>query len=381
MVSFSSSSVGCKTGVLWDFGDTGSGANNSSTLDNPGHTFSAPGSYTVSLTTSFVAGPSIVVAKSIKVINATAVINTILKCNGDNNGAITVVVTPAGSYNYSWDNSPPAITPSINNLTAATYTVTITATNTCSVSLPVILAQPALLAVSTTLTDSKCGLNNGTINTSVAGGTIPYNYAWSNTAITSSIGNLGAGNFSVLVTDANGCAAAASNLVIKDIANNVAANLGGDKPICPGQIILLNPGNFASYKWQDNSSASTFSASTSGTYSVTVTDNDGCTGFASVKITADCSDIYFPSAFTPGNDTRNENFGPLGNNLAALKNYKLTVYGRWGEVIFSSTDPYKKWDGTYKGKIQQTQVFVWIATYSLNNFLPVTQKGTLTIIH
>ncbi|MEP7165156.1 MAG: T9SS type B sorting domain-containing protein [Ferruginibacter sp.] len=380
-VAFSSSSVGCKSGVLWDFADAASGANNSSTLDNPTHTFSAPGNFAVSLTTNFISGPSVVVVKIINVITASVVVTSPIKCAGDQTGAIMVNVNPAGSYNYAWDTNPVQTTASLTNLSAGTYTVTITGAGTCSTSLPYILTEPAGLTLETTSVDATCGMNNGSITTVTMGGTLPYNYLWSNSAITASINNLSPGSYSLLLKDANGCSLNTPNLLINNVVNNVSVSLGADRLICPGQTLVLNPGNFSSYKWQDNSTASTYTVTSTGVYSVTVTDVAGCMGSATVKITVDCSEIFFPSAFTPNGDTKNDGFGPLPLTiLSSLSQYKLTVYGRWGEVIFTTTDPFIKWDGTYKGKDLPTQVFTWTATYIQKNLQKELQKGTVSII-
>ncbi|GAI09281.1 unnamed protein product, partial [marine sediment metagenome] len=104
-----------------------------------------------------------------------------------------------------------------------------------------------------------------------------------------------------------------------------------------------------------------------------------CTGADTISVTVDCSDIYFPSGFTPNGDGRNDGFGPIGN-LAALKNYTLTVYGRWGEILFQSTDPYKKWMGINKGLQLEGGTYVWVSSYSLNGLPQVIQKGTISII-
>jgi len=380
-VNFASTITGCRSGVTWDFGDIASGANNNSSLENPSHTFSSSGSYLVTLTVNFSSGPALGIARRITVIDVVSTIATPVKCFGDHTGEITVNVNPPGTYTYTWDTSPVELTPTISNLAAGTYTVTVTGTDVCSISLPVQLAEPNKLTVATTVMDATCSQNNGSITTAVNGGTIPYSYAWSNAAITSSVSNLSPASYSLTVTDANGCTANANNIMVVNNANNIAITLGQDKDLCPGQSLILNPGNFASYKWQDNSISSTYTVNSAGTYSVTVTDNSGCSGFASVKVTTDCKEIYFPSAFTPNGDNRNDGFGPLPYDaLSSLGNYKLTVYGRWGEVIFTSTDPFKQWDGKYKGKPLPTQVLTWIATFTINNLRPEIQKGTISII-
>ena len=380
-VAFSSNIIGCKTTVAWNFGDIASGVNNNSSLENPLHAFSSPGNYTVTLTTNFISGPSLITAKNITVIALTSAITNAIKCNGDQTGGISVIVNPAGIYNYNWDTNPAQVTPSVNNLPAGTYTISVTANNTCSASLPVILTQPEKLNLVTNVSDAKCGGTNGSITTSVSGGTIPYIYTWSNNASTSSISNLSPAVYSLLLKDANGCMINVNNLQVNAVVVRVNVFLGKDTSICRGESLILNPGNFVSYTWQDNSTAPTFLATATGDYSVSVTDVFGCVGSGSIKVTVDCSEIYFPSGFTPNGDGYNDGFGPLPyESLSALRNYKLTVYGRWGEVIFTSTDPFTKWDGTFKGKALPTQVFTWMAAYSQNNLLPEFQKGTISII-
>ena len=379
--AFTSNITGCKTNVAWDFGDIASGANNSSSLDNPSHTFSSPGSYTVTLTANYVSGPAISNAKTINIIAVSSSVTNSIKCNADQTGAITVNVNPPGLYNYNWDTNPAQTTPSISNLGAGTYTVSVTGTNTCSTSLPVILTEPQVLGVVTNITDATCGASNGSISTIVTGGTTTYNYSWSNTAVTPSISNLVPGTYSLLVIDGNGCTVTANNLPVKNDVNTLNISLGKDTSICPGDKLVLTPGNFATYKWQDNSIASTYLVTATGVYSVSVTDALGCAGSASIKVTVDCSEIFFPSAFTPNDDNRNDRFGPLPLTvLSTLREYKLTVYGRWGEVIFTSNDPFKKWDGTYKGKKLPTQVFAWTATYIQKDLQQEFQKGTISII-
>ena len=379
-VNFNNSYTACKTSVLWDFDDPGSGSNNSSTSDNPVHAFSSVGPHYVTLTTNFATGPSIAVTKKVVIIAPSITQTGFIKCNGDATGALTVNVNPPGTYNYSWDTNPVKTTATVSNLNAGTYTVTVSGTDLCSISTPYTIIEPSKLIVQTVIQDEKCSKADGNISATVSGGTAAYTYAWSNAGNTAAINNLSAGNYSLQVNDANGCVANTNNLVVKNITSNVTVSLGNDRAICPGQTIVLSPGNFASYKWQDNSAASTYNVTIPGTYSVTVADNNGCTGFGSVEITDECTEIFFPNAFTPNNDSRNEGFGPLGSSLASLKNYRLTVYGRWGEQVFTSTNPFERWNGTYKGKRPETQAFTWIATYTINDLLPITQKGTVLII-
>lgn len=91
-----------------------------------------------------------------------------------------------------------------------------------------------------------------------------------------------------------------------------------------------------------------------------------------------CGDVFFPKAFSPNNDGINDQFGPLGN-IALLNNYTLSVFNRLGELVFKTSDPSKKWDGMYKGKMLASSNYVWQATYSYQGFKKI-QKGSLSLL-
>ena len=380
-VSFTTITAGtCPTNYSWNFGDVASGSNNTSTIANPSHTFSVAGTYSVTEDIKFSNGSTATIQKNITVLSVNTNITSTINCNGDATGAATTTVSGgSGSYNYSWNTNPIQTTATANNLKAGTYTVTVSAANACTVSSNITLTEPTAIAASIQTTKSKCGNSNGAITTTVSGGASPYNYLWNSGQTTASINNILAGTYALQVTDANNCISNFNNVIVADVTIPVNVFLGNDTSICPGDILTLKPGAFAQYLWQDNSTTSTYNVTKTGTYSVKVTDNNGCTGSSSINVTVDCSDIYFPSGFTPNGDGRNDNFGPLGN-LAALKNYSFTVYGRWGEIIFQSTNPFKKWDGTFKGLQLDGGTYVWFASYSFNGLPQTTKKGTITII-
>lgn len=379
--AFTSSIIGCINSVLWDFGDPASGPNNSSVIENPTHVFSAPGNYDVSLTVNFVSGVSVFVTKPITVFAVSATIVNSIKCNGSQTGVLSVTADPPASYNYSWDTNPAQTTQTISGLGAGTYTVTVSGDGSCSVSVPVLLTEPALLTQSLNITDATCGLTNGSITATVSGGTMPYSYTWSNGSVLPTAGNLSPGPYSLTVLDANGCFIRTINLQVNNSNIPVQVFLGNDTTICPGDKLVLDPGNHSAYLWQDNSTAPVFPVTTTGLYAVTVTDASGCTGSDSIRVTVDCTGVFFPSAFTPNSDGTNDWFGPLPQTvLPTLSNYRLSIYGRWGQLVFSTSDPYEKWDGVYKGKYAHPQVYTWVASYTIGNRITETQKGTVTVI-
>ena len=95
-----------------------------------------------------------------------------------------------------------------------------------------------------------------------------------------------------------------------------------------------------------------------------------------IKVDSDWT-LYVPNAFTPNADGLNEMFYAYGTNI---KKYNLTIFDRWGEKIFTSDDMHVGWDGKYKGKFVQEDVYVWLI-----NFVDIHSKshektGHVTVI-
>jgi gliding motility-associated-like protein len=224
-----------------------------------------------------------------------------------------------------------------------------------------------------------CGNNNGTAFANVTGGTAPYNFLWSNNAVTALQNNLVPGVYSLTIKDLQNCTINLQGIKISDSSKSIAINLGKDTTFCPGEKLVLNPGNFSSYLWQNNSVAQTFTVTKTGTYYVQVKDADGCTARDTIEVVVDCSDLYFPTSFTPNKDQKNDTFGPVGN-LAAVTKFSMVVYGRWGQVIFTTNNPFVKWNGMMSGKDADLGVYVWVASYAISNKPIVTKKGTIILL-
>lgn len=379
-VAFTNTSSPCQSSVLWDFDDPASGGSNASNLNNPDHTFSAPGVYDVRITVTFTNAPPATTTRRVIMLSVSPAITNNIDCNGDQDGAITATVSGGlGGYNFSWNTNPVQNTPSISGLSGNTYTVTVTATDACTVSSSVTLIEPPALVISPQITPATCGRINGAINSNVTGGTLSYTYLWSNSETTNNIQNLAAGNYDLQVTDNNGCTAVANGLVVPAQTIPANINLGGDTTICPGQRLILRPGTFASYRWQDNSTAATFEVTSTGEYYVEVENTAGCKGSDTINVTVDCRDIYFPSSFTPDGNGKNDSFGPVGD-LGSIRNFNMVIFNRWGQIVFASTNPLIKWNGTYKGKNADLQTFVWKANYRLGGGKIQEKKGTVMII-
>ena len=370
----------CPTGFNWDFGDPASGAaNNTSTLRIPRHIFSGPGTYSVTLTASGPDNePTISLPQTIYILgfNPAVIVNN--NCAADKNGSITVNPFPvaAGPFFYNWNTTPPQNTQIATGLAAGTYTVTVSSNVACATTTTEIVTSPTVLThTPPIIIQPGCGVATGTATITESGGTSPYTYAWSPSGGNGPTATgLTPGNYTVTVTDANGCFENI-NIVIAtaptpaiSIINKKDATCFGDKD---GSATALATGGTPPFMYSWNTvpvqTSATATNLAAGMYTVTATDNSGsCIVSTQVQINeppnGNCGDVYFPNAFTPNGDATNPSFGAFGN-IAAVSNYLLLVYNRYGELIFYTRDPLKKWDGLYKGK-QLSGSYVWAASFT-----------------
>jgi subtilisin-like proprotein convertase family protein len=212
---------------------------------------------------------------------------TNVTCNGGSNGTATANATGgSGSYTYAWSNG--GNTQTITSLAAGTYNVTVTSGGQTATA-SVVITQPAALSVSATGTNASCGSNNGTATANPSGGTSPYSYLWSNGGTTQTITGLAAGTYTVTTTDDNGCTASSSVTIVS--SSSMSVNVTGTNVSCNGGnngTATANPVGGTppyTYAWSNGGTTQTISGLAAGTYNVTVTSSNGCSGTGSVTIT------------------------------------------------------------------------------------------------
>jgi hypothetical protein len=220
-------------------------------------------------------------------MTAAATVNNV-QCNGQATGSATV--TPSGGtapYSYVWPNLP-GNTQTVNNLPAGTYTVTITDANSCTLTQAVTITQGSAINPLIATTNNLCaGENNGSIDLTVSGGTLPYAYLWSNNSNSEDISNLAAGSYTITVTDGLGCTASTTVNITEPTALSITTTstdelLGND-----GTASVTTSGGTAPYSitWQPGGiTTAAISGLTAGLYMVTVTDANGCGVTTEVQI-------------------------------------------------------------------------------------------------
>ncbi|MFM9007090.1 MAG: gliding motility-associated C-terminal domain-containing protein, partial [Bacteroidota bacterium] len=207
---------------------------------------------------------------------------TAVSCFGGQNGGIALSVS-GGTAGYSYVWSSGQTTSDITGVSAGTYSVLVTDANGCTSSASFSVVEPAAaLASSANSASVLCnGGNDGSIDLTVSGGTAPYTFAWSNSASTEDLSGLSAGIYSVVVTDVNGCTTAASVNVAQPVQAVVLSATATGANCISGQLGTANAsatGGTAPYTfaWSNGSTSASLNGLNPGSYTVTVTDANGC---------------------------------------------------------------------------------------------------------
>ena len=220
-----------------------------------------------------------------------------LSCNGVCTGSASSVVSGGSSpYTYTWSSGQSTAT--ISSLCAGTYNLTVTDLNGCTNTAGVSVNEPAILTSSTSSNPTSCnGLCDGDATISGSGGTAPYSYQWDDPGFQTTVlaSGLCIGNYNVTVTDANGCTHINSISVSEPTA--ITLSTSSTDAICGvanGSASVIPSGGTPSYtySWNSGQSTSTASGLIAGSYTITVTDNNGCSSTTNVSV----NDAGAPSA-------------------------------------------------------------------------------------
>ncbi len=312
-------------------------------------------------------------------------------CNGGNTGAATTsVVGGTTPLTYSWSGGA-GTSANASNLAAGTYTVTVTDSSSCTSNTSVTITQPSAIIASVATTSTTCAGPSGTATVSASGGTGTLNYSWSGGGATSTtINNLPVGTYTVSVSDANSCTVTATGTVVT--TGTPVANAGAGAVILQGGTATLNgSGNGVSHVWTppttltcDTCFITVASPIQTTTYTLTVTDSNGCkaTDTVTVFVEIPCptdKDLVVPNAFSPNGDGYNDEFCLQGWNYC-ITQFQIMIFDRWGEKVFQSSDSGFCWDGTYNGRKLDPAVFVYFITATLGNNEGIKKKGNISLI-
>jgi len=191
-------------------------------------------------------------------------------------------------------------------------------------------------------------------------------------------------------TDTIGCPKPKSDTIIVTVIPLVTAYAGKDTIVLPNQPLQLIATGGITYTWSPTTGLNdpnifnpiaTLSDNIDAiTYTVRVTGPNGCFSEDQVLVTVykSSATIFVPSAFTPNGDGKNDALKPITVGISKL-NY-FSIYNRWGQLLFTTTEIGKAWDGSFNGVTQPSGTYVYQAegTDFLGN--SVFKKGTVVLI-
>jgi gliding motility-associated-like protein len=218
-----------------------------------------------------------------------------VSCPTNTDGSIRLYISGgSGSYSYEWDmGGVPLLqdTSYLSGLGTGEYNLLLTDENNCKLTRSETLQAPPDITLILETSNLNCtGTEPGSASVQVSGGILPYVYAWDNGSETSSISGLDTGIYVITVTDHNLCQKSDTAVIAQNNPPMVEIQLT-DSISCSGNsdgvlYALVTQGIAPySYLWNDNSNAEYMSSAGEGNYSVTVTDQDGCSNSDSIIVT------------------------------------------------------------------------------------------------
>jgi gliding motility-associated-like protein len=309
-------------------------------------------------------------------------------CTG---GDLQLSATGGALYNWTGPNAftatgtPVAIT-GIQPAQAGKYYVTVSSTAGCThLDSTIVVVNPVPTAATNFTEDTVCEDDSSQLS---ASGGVGYQWIPVTGLSNPLIANPKASppqttQYSVIVANAFGCKDTAE-LVITIIPKPVA-NAGPDKAIFEGQSVQLSGsvnGTGNTYSWSPainiddvNSLQPRVNPPSDQQYILTAVSDFGCGNHSDAVMVKVYKDIFIPTAFTPNNDGLNDDWKILG--LEALDKYKVSVYNRWGEPVFQTTDQPRGWDGTLKGMAQPAGIYIYYVERGAEKRV---MKGTILLI-
>jgi gliding motility-associated-like protein len=321
--------------------------------------------------------------------------NNGVSCDNAQDGFINISVnggTP--NYTYSWFNDDGFISNNedISQIAGGTYTVNVVDGNFCETSLSVEIGENEAMSIETTI--DECVNNNGTITVSAFGGQPDYLFELISENIiiqTNSNGifnQVQSGDYVIIAYDALNCDVQES-LIINSapqadfILDEYEFSLANDPVLFTD---LSNDDDIVSWYWNFGDGNSSNEQNPSHLYTepgiyfatLTITDSFNCEDQITKEIRV-LQDFYSytPNIFTPNNDGTNDTFTPSLLNINT-NTYMLTIFDRWGNKLFETSDYNQGWDGKQKnGLLLPSDVYSYKITYQTNLGIEKEEKGRI----
>ncbi len=211
-----------------------------------------------------------------------------------------------------------------------------------------------------------------------------FSYAWSTGATTPEITTADTGRYAVLTLQDNDCIGDLQRFIVRHPPSSVhSIDLGGDTTICEGQQVVLK-GQGPSTVWSTGAVGDSIVIQEPGVYWATAYDSCMLVLAAdTMTLTVDsCKwrycNFHFPNAFSPNGDGLNDVLLPV--YYGDLNKYKLDIFNRLGQRVFSSSKPNEGWDGYINGQTADVGVYFYRCTFYCPLRGDVQLKGDITLV-
>jgi gliding motility-associated-like protein len=308
-------------------------------------------------------------------------------CYGYSNGSIALQISGGTTpYYMAWGNQSEFLlnNPSelLSGLAIGTYYFRVRDKNGCIYEEYVTVNQPDTIQVDNVITDALCfGSSDGTITLTPIGGTQPYSYAWSNGSTNQNQTGLSAGYYNFTLTDSQGCKY--QELLFVDQASEIIVSSQITPLSCIDEkdaiIDITSVGGTPPYIWQWSNGETTESIADlgAGNYTLLLTDAHNCVVTKTYVITTTDAECVNPvNTFTPNNDNYNDTW--IIENIELYPNAEVSIFNRWGNLLYQTKGVYTPWDGRFKGNPLPAEVYYYII--KLNNGIDNQYNGTVTIV-
>lgn len=323
------------------------------------------------------------------------IVNDLL-CEDDLATLEAVATGGSPNFSYSWNDPTIGDNAIADNLMAGNYSVTATDINNCIDSSTVILITPSAINYDLTLIDPSCTdpMSGSIIVENITGGTSPY-MLFINGSIVSgdSLNDIGEGSYLIEVMDDNSCSSIVDTTLSSPSVNSFL-NYIDSYTILQGDSIeleILSNSNGVLFVWEDDPALSCTDCSspiarpiTTQTFSGVAINEDGCEESFTILVNVEVPEveIYVPNAFSPNNDSVNDElqiFTSLGDNIIAIN---IKIYDRWGNQVhaFAGAATDYSWDGRFKNEPLMNGVYVYTLELADINGGVYTQQGDITLI-
>lgn len=311
-------------------------------------------------------------------------------CFGLQDGTISVLVTQGiPPFEFALGTQPPFQTqPDFTGLAGGTYKI-YARNGVCLDSQMVTLVTPAQVVATVATLDEMCDNGNGSARITITGGTAPYDILWSDGSTNTTLTGLSADDYSVTVSDVNGCGSTTDFSIINNRTDRVRI-INNDTTINIGDEIILRAENAPDYVWEpiDGGLSSLTGAITSARpvrdtrYIVRTLTGTNCIPSDTVNVTLTYNRSFqMPTAFSPNRDGVNDLFRPKSQGLVV---FHMLIYNRWGQLLHQTADQRKGWDGKFNNVPADIGTYIYVVEYGFwddtGKVVIEKKQGSFTLI-